>query len=313
MNSNKKVIAVNNKEKIEKILELKKQKNAAILAHNYQIPEIQDLADYVADSLGLTKKAQEMNSEIIVLCGADFMAETAKALNPKKKILIPSLEANCPMARMLSVSEIEKAKQKNPDAKVVLYVNSSIEARSHADVCCTSANAIEIVNAVDGDEILFGPDKNLGMYVQKHTDKKIIYLPEDGYCYAHKQFTKEGISEVKEEHPNALILVHPECDIEVQEMSDYIGSTSQMLKYEKESDANEFIIGTEVGLLHQLEKQNPEKKFYAGCDDAVCIQQKKITLDNLLEALEKEQYEVKIDSEVAEKAGSAIRKMFELV
>ncbi len=307
------MIAVNNKEKIEKILELKKQKNAAILAHNYQIPEIQELADYVADSLGLAKKAQEMESEIIVICGADFMAETAKALNLKKKILIPSLEANCPMARMLSVSDIKRAKQKNPNAKVILYVNSRIDARAHADACCTSANAIEIINAIDGDEILFGPDKNLGMYVKKHTDKKIIYLPENGYCYAHKQFTKEGILEVKAEHPNALILVHPECDMNIQEMSDYIGSTSQMLKYAKESNENEFIIGTEVGLLHQLEKQNPEKKFYPGCDDAVCIQQKKINLDNLLESLEKEQYEVKIDSEIAEKAGNAIRKMFELV
>ncbi|MFH1240359.1 MAG: quinolinate synthase NadA [Candidatus Diapherotrites archaeon] len=304
---------MNNEKKIEKIIELKNQKNAAILAHNYQIPEIQELADYVADSLGLAKKAQEINSELIVLCGADFMAETAKALNPKKKILIPSLDAKCPMAGMLSVSEIEKAKQKNPNAKVVLYVNSSIEARAHADVCCTSANAVEIVNAIDGEEILFGPDKNLGLFVKKHTDKKIIHLPENGFCYAHKQFTKGQVSEVKAEHPDALILVHPECEMDVQDIADFIGSTSQMLTFAKQSNAKEFIIGTEVGLLHQLEKQNPEKRFYTGCEEAVCIQQKKINLGNLLESLEKEQYEVKINSETAEKAGLAIRKMFELV
>ena len=304
--------AVDEKEIIDRILHLKNEKNAAILAHNYQIPQIQDLADYVADSLGLAKKAQEIDSEFIVLCGADFMAESAKALNMEKKVLIPSKEANCPMAGMLKPGDVEKARNAHPNAKVVLYVNSSIECRALTDVCCTSANAVEIVNAIEGDEILFGPDKNLGLFVQKHTDKKIIPLPDDGYCYSHKKFTKEGILEVKKEHPNALIAVHPECDIDVQEIADFIGSTSQMLKYAKESDSKEFIIGTEVGLLHQLQKQNPGKEFYAGCDEAVCLQQKNINLQTLLESLEKEQYELNIPEEIAKKAGAAIKRMIEL-
>lgn len=306
------MVASNEKELIGKILQLKKEKNAAILSHNYQIPQIQDLADYVADSLGLAKKAQELDSDLIVLCGADFMAETAKSLNMHKKVLIPAKDAKCPMAAMLRPDDIKRARKKHPKAELVLYINSSIECRALSDICCTSANAVEIVNSIDADEVLLGPDKNLCLFVQRHTDKKIIPLPDNGYCYSHKKFTKEGILKVKKAHPKALVIVHPECDVDVQEISAFIGSTSKMIDYAKKSDAKEFIIGTEVGLLHQLQKQNPDKRFYAGCDEAVCLQQKKINLYNLLESLEKEQYEVKIPKEIAERATLAVKRMFEL-
>lgn len=297
---------------IKGIKKLKEEKNAFILAHNYQIPDIQELADFVADSLIMARKGSEVENEILVVCGADFMAETAKIVNPGKTVLLPDLDARCPMAGMLKPEDIEDAKKKHPNAKVVLYVNSSAECRAMADITCTSANAADIVKHVDSDEVLFGPDCNLAKYVERKTGKKVIPIPHDGFCYAHKKFDVAGIKEMKNDQPEAILLVHPEADLEIQDIADFIGSTSQMLKYAKESKAKEFIIGTETGLIHQLQKQNPEKMFFPGNVESICYQQKKIGLMDLYNSLLKEQFVIEIDEKIREKAELAINKMLKI-
>ncbi len=294
------------------ILKLKQEKNAVILAHNYQLPEVQEIADFLGDSLELAKKASTVDAEIIVLCGVDFMAETAAILNPDKKVLLPSLDAKCPMAAQLKAEEIVKAKEEHSKAKVVLYVNTSADCKALADACCTSANAPKIVEAMDSEEVIFGPDKNLGWFVNQRSSKKIIDIPASGYCYAHRKIMGEEIIEQKNKHPDALVLAHPECNPEVQELANRIESTSGMLRVAKEESANEFIIATEKEMLHRLKKENPTKKFYAASENAVCGAMKKINSENVLEALKEEKNEVKISKETTALAKKAIESMLEI-
>ncbi|KXA95493.1 quinolinate synthase A [candidate division MSBL1 archaeon SCGC-AAA259E19] len=296
----------------ERISELKEKKNAIILAHNYQIPEVQLEADYLGDSLGLARKSSEVDADIVVFAGVDFMAETAAMLNPDKKILIPDRGAQCPMAGMLPVESVREAKRDHPNAAVVLYVNTLAEARAEADVTCTSANSVEVVNALNEDEILFGPDRNLAWHVEQNTDKEIIPIPEDGHCYVHRMFSPDDIRLLKKEHPDAEVLVHPESDPEVQKLADYICSTSQMLGRAEKSSSDEFIVGTEVGLVDRLRREFPEKSFYPVLDEGICRQMKKHDLEKVYRSLRDEKYVVEVPPDIAESAGKATERMLKL-
>lgn len=295
----------------DEISKLKREKKAVILAHNYQRPEIQDIADYVGDSIELSKRAkEEKNAEIILFSAVDFMAESAAILNPDKKVLLPSQGARCPMAQMLRAGEVRRWKKKYPKVPVLLYVNTLAEVKAECDVCCTSANAIKVVNALDSDTLLFGPDHNLALYVQKKTNKKIISMPEKGFCPTHVLFQKGDIQLLKEEHPDAVVIVHPECTPDVQEVANYIGSTSQMCRYAKELPAKEFIIGTESGILHRLKKENPSKEFILAYDGAICPNMKLNTLERIYLALKEEKYQVNVPKPIAKKARKALERMF---
>lgn len=296
----------------EKISRLKEEKNAILLAHNYQIPEIQLEADYLGDSLGLARKSSEVDAEIVVFAGVDFMAETAAVLNPEKKILIPDREARCPMAGMLPVERVKKAKREHPDAAVVLYVNTLAEARAEADVTCTSANSVQVVNALKENKILFGPDRNLAWYVEQNTEKEIIPIPKDGHCYVHRMFSPDDIELLKEENPEAEVLVHPEANPEVQKLADYICSTSQMLERAEESSADEFIITTEVGLVHRLRREFPEKSFYPALDEGICKEMKKHTLEKVYRSFQDEKFVVEVPPDIAEKTRRATERMLEI-
>lgn len=288
------------------------RKDFVILSHNYQIPEIQDAADFVGDSLGLCRAAAKVDKPYILFCGVDFMAESAAMLNPDKTVIVPDFTARCPMAAMLPAKKLREAKKKHPDAAVVLYINTLAEARAEADILCTSANAVSIVNSIEEEKILFGPDKNLAWHVSRYSDKEIIPVPYYGHCRTHVFIKKEHVLEAKKTHPAAEVLIHPECYPEVQLLADYICSTEQMIKRAKESDAREFIIGTEVGLLHRLKKENPGKKFYPVLDKAVCITMKKNTWDKFILALKERKNVVKVDPAIAEKARKALDRMLEL-
>jgi quinolinate synthase len=297
----------------DKIQKLKKQKKAIILAHNYQRPEIQDIADYVGDSIELSRKAMlEQNAKIIVVAAVDFMAESAAVLNPAKKVLLPSLGARCPMAQMLTVDEIKRCKVHYPDAPVVLYVNTLASSKAYCDICCTSANAVEVVNSLDADTILFGPDRNLSEYVAEQTGKTLIPIPEWGFCPTHVLFQPEDISVLKQKYPDALVMVHPECSKEVRGEADFVGSTSKMCRYAQETPAKKIIVGTEEGLLHRLRKENPEKQFIIAYSNAVCPNMKLITLDRVYASLEEEKHIVKIPELIATKARIALERMFQV-
>ncbi|MBA7502096.1 Quinolinate synthase A [subsurface metagenome] len=294
------------------ILKLKDEHNAIILAHNYQREEIQLLADYIGDSLDLARYSAKVDASLILFCGVDFMAETAAILNPKKTVLIPDPEARCPMAAQLPAQLVREAKREHPGAAVVLYVNTLAEARAEADVTCTSANAPLIVNALDEEEILFGPDRNLAWFVQQRSDKKIIPLPDRGYCYVHRMFSPADIMLLKERYPDAEVLVHPECDPEVQNLASHICSTSQMLLRAKASPAKRFIIVTEVGLVDRLRREFPDKEFIPALETAVCKQMKKHTLEKLYLALRDKKHVVRVPPNIATKARAATERMLEI-
>jgi quinolinate synthase len=297
----------------DKILKLKKEKKAVILAHNYQRPEIQDIADYVGDSIELSRKAvEEKEAEMIVFCAVDFMAESAAILNPSKKVLLPCLGARCPMAQMLTVDEIKRAKKQYPNAPVVLYVNTLASCKAECDVCCTSANAVEVIKSLDADTILFGPDKNLAEYVSEKTGKKLIPIPESGFCPTHLLFQPEDVKVLKMQYPDAIAIVHPESSSEMRKVADFVGSTSKMCRYVKESSGKDFIVGTEEGILHRLRKENPQKNFYLAYEGAVCPNMKLTTLDRLYAALKEEKNVVKIPEAVANKARASLERMFEV-
>lgn len=296
-----------------KIVELKKEKKAIILAHNYQRPEIQEIADYIGDSIELSRKAMlETEAEIIVFSAVDFMAESAAILNPSKKVLLPTLGARCPMAQMITTDEIKRQKTLYPNAPVVLYVNTLAEAKAQCDICCTSANAVEVINSLDADTILFGPDRNLAEYAAEKTGKKIIPLPEWGFCPTHLLFQPEDVTILRQQHPDAVVMVHPECSAEMRKSADFIGSTSKMCKFVKESNAKTFIVGTEEGLLHRLRKENPEKQFIIAYEGAVCPNMKLTTLDRLYASLKEEKYVIKVPEAVAKKARVALERMFQV-
>lgn len=296
----------------DEILGLKERKKAVILAHNYQRGEIQDIADFVGDSLELARKAVRTDAEIILFCGVDFMAETAKILNPEKKVLVPDLGAQCPMAQMLDYDYLIKVSKENPSAEIVLYVNTRAIEKSIADCVCTSANADRIVNAMESDTVIFGPDKNLAYYVQKRSEKSVIVAPPSGLCPTHHQINMADLLEAKKEYPNAKVVVHPEVIPELQDAADAIASTSGILRYCMESKAKEFIIGTENGMLHRLRKELPGKNFYPLSDTAICPNMKINTLENMRDALRDERPEVEIPEPIMIKAKRAIERMLEL-
>jgi quinolinate synthase len=299
------------KDIIQKIKTLKKKKNAVILAHNYQRPEIQDAADYVGDSLGLSIEASKTKAEIIVFCGVHFMAETAAIICPDKKVIVPDVNAGCPMADMINAERVRKLKAEHPGHIVVAYINTTAEVKAESDYCCTSANAVKVVEKLMDKDIIFIPDKYLGDYVSKQTGKKIVLY--GGYCPIHVMIHPEHINKAKQEHPNALVIVHPECLPEVKALADKVLSTGGMIKFAKESPAQEFIIGTETGIIYRLQKENPSKKFFPANPLAVCRNMKKTTIDKLLKSLENEETRVTVPKEIASRAKLSIDRMLKLV
>ncbi|MFX0014279.1 MAG: quinolinate synthase NadA [Promethearchaeota archaeon] len=298
---------------IEEIKSLKKDHNALILAHNYQDPKIQELADFSGDSFGLAQKSMQIDNELVVFAGVEFMAETTAILNPRKKVLIPSSTVKCPMAHMLSPTKLKRFRTQYPNATVAVYVNTTVEIKALADICITSGNALKIITKLDSEEVLVGPDRNLAHYIQQHvTDKKIIPFPEVGHCYVHKKFELSDIQKLKNKYPEAEILCHPEVDPLIQNQADIICSTSQMLKEPEKSNSNSFIVLTEIGLIDRLRAKFPTKTFIPARKDAICLQQKKITIYNLYLSLLDEQYRIQIPPEIARKARLSIERMLEL-
>lgn len=298
---------------IEKIKSLKKSRNAVILAHNYQLPEVQDIADFVGDSLGLSIQASKTKAEVIIFCGVYFMAETAKILSPDKIVVIPDKQAGCPMADMITAPELSALKAQHPRSKVLCYVNTTAEVKALCDICCTSGNALEIVkkNFTSDDEIIFVPDKYLADYVSKQTGIKFIVW--QGFCPTHARMLPEEIAEARKAHPGAEVVCHPECPPEIIRLSDKALSTEGMFRYIKTSNASEFIIATEIGILHRLSKSNPDKKFYPISERAVCPNMKKITLEKVMWSLESLQPEVNVPPDIIQKARKCIFKMLEQV
>lgn len=296
---------------IEKINLLKKQRKAIVLSHNYQPPEIQDIADYGGDSLELSRIAASTEAKIVVFCGVHFMAETASILCPEKKILMPDLMAGCPMANMISAEDLRELKKRHPKAVVVGYVNTSADVKAELDICCTSTNAVEVVNYLkDAEEIIFVPDKYLADFVSRKTGRRLISW--DGYCPTHVKILPEDIVRQVRLHPHAKVIVHPECIHEVIELADVALSTSRMCKYVKESDSKEFIIGTDVGIIYRLHKDNPHKKFYPASELAVCPNMKRIDLKKVLWSLEELKEEVRVPDDIRKRAKKAIDKMLEI-
>jgi len=290
---------------IRKIEELRKKRNAVILAHVYQIGDIQDIADSVGDSLDLSRKAVDTDADVIVFCGVRFMAETAAILNPDKIVLLPDMDAGCELADMAAVEALREIRKQYPDAAVVSYVNSSAAIKAESDACCTSANAVEVINSLDQNQILFVPDRNLGSHVAERTGKDIIKW--DGYCYVHENIGLSTIENLKQLHPDAKIMVHPECTKSVRDIAGYTGSTSQMLIYAAKSESKEFIVGTEDGLIHTLQKANPDKKFYPV--RTCCRGMKRINLEKVTASLEKMQFKIDVPEDIRAKAKSALEKM----
>ncbi len=299
----------NNNKLINRILELKAERNAVILAHNYQRGEVQDIADFTGDSLGLSQQAAAHAAEVIVFCGVDFMAESAAILSPKKTVLMPELAAQCPMAAMITPETLIQMKKEHPGAVVVAYVNTSAAVKAESDICCTSSNAVQVVNSLEEEDVIFIPDKNLAMFVQRNTDKNIIIW--DGYCPTHHQILAGDVLLLKDEHPEAVAVVHPECKPEVIDIADAVLSTGGMVKYVKESKNKEFIIGTEVGMLHRLEKENPEKIFYPASKYAVCPNMKMNNLQSIIDALENNQHVITVPEPLRIRAKQALDRMLE--
>ena len=298
----------NIKNLVEKINILKKEKNAVILGHCYQNLEIDEVADYVGDSLQLSRLASQTDADIIVFAGVYFMAETAKILSPDKKVLLPKLDAGCRMADMVDLEQMREFKAMYPDIPVVCYVNSSADVKAEADICCTSANAVKVVKSLNVPKVLFAPDKYLGSYVGSQVpETEVITYP--GYCPTHLAILVEDVQNMKSAYPEAKVLVHPECHKAVVELADYVGSTTGIMKYAKESDAEEFIIVTEKGVVDRLTRDYPDKKFYLVCKKAVCPNMKMNTLDDILRVLETEENEIFVDEEIAAKARLAIERM----
>lgn len=295
----------------QKILKLKAERDAVILAHNYQIGEVQDIADFTGDSLGLSIEASKTKAKVILFCGVKFMAETAKIVSPDKTVLMPDENAGCPMANMITVRQLRELKKKHPYAQVVCYVNTTAAIKAECDICCTSANAIKVVNSLPKDvPIIFVPDKSLGEYVSKKSGREMILW--NGYCPTHHYILAKDIEAMKEKYPNALVMVHPECTSDVIDLADQVLSTSGMCKFAKESDAKEFIVGTEIGLLYTLQKENPDKKFYPASRLADCPNMKLNTLEKILWSLEDMVYEITVPEDIRIRAWNAIKKMLDL-
>ncbi len=297
---------MNQKELIEKILELKKEKNAVILVHNYQRPEIYEIADFIGDSLDLSVRAKETEADMIVFCGVDFMAEAAKILNPEKRVMIPDRGAKCPMAAMVDIGRLRALKKKHPETEVVCYINTTAETKNESDIVCTSMNAVNIVDSLKG-EIIFVPDRHLGEWVEEKTGRKLVLWP--GFCYVHDSVLLGEVEALKKKHPGAEVISHPESPIEILRISDHVCGTGGMIKYARSSKTKEFIIVTEEGMCNRLRREVPGKKFYPAA--GICRNMKKITLEKVYESLRDEKYEVKIPEEVARRARKALERMLE--
>ena len=295
----------------DRIQKLKEEKDAVILAHNYQIGEVQDIADFVGDSLQLSIEASKVRNSIIVFCGVHFMAETAKILNPDKMVLLPDSNAGCPMADMITADQLRELKEKHPCPVIICYVNSTAEVKALSDICCTSSNAIKVVESVpDGKEIIFIPDKYLGSYVQEKTGRKMIFW--NGYCPTHIRINAKQIIELKKKHLDSEAIVHPENTPEVIEVADRVESTGGMLKYMKDSGNKSFIVGTEIGIIHRLKKENPDKEFIPAFAKAICPNMKLTTLEKILWSLEEEETKIEVPEDIAARAKSAIDRMIAL-
>jgi len=301
-----------NERLLGKIRKLKDDRKAVILAHNYQPGEIQDLADFTGDSLGLSIKAAETDADVIVFCGVQFMAETAAILSPEKTVLLPDKSAGCPMADMINAEQLRRLKQEHPDALVVCYVNSSAEVKADSDYCCTSANAVEVVNSLPKDRrIIFVPDQHLGRFAAERTGRDLVLWP--GYCHVHVVITEDDIRTARAKYPDAIVMAHPECTEPVKELSDEMLSTSQMLKFAARSTAKRFIIATEIGIIHTLKKENPNAQFIAASERAICPNMKKINMEKIVWALEDMQYKISVPKAIREKAKKALDRMVEIL
>jgi len=298
-----------NNELVNKVLSLKEERKAIILAHNYQIEEVQDIADFVGDSLELSQKAAGTDAEVIVFCGVHFMAETAYILSPQKTVLLPDKHSGCPMADMITAEQLREKKKELPNAVVVCYVNSSAEVKAESDICCTSANAVQIVEKIDSNDILFIPDQYLGHYVSTKTDKRIKLWP--GYCPTHAKIQPEDIKKKKEAYPQARVIVHPECRPEVIALADEALSTGGMIRFARESDVKEIIIGTEIGIIHRLKKENPGKKFIPISEKAICPNMKLINLEKVLWSLEDMAHKVHVPEDIRLKAKASVDRMLQ--
>jgi quinolinate synthase len=293
---------------IREINKLKLERDACILAHNYQNPEIQDIADIVGDSFALSRAAAELENNVLVFCGVRFMAESAKILSPQKTVLLPAKYAGCPLADSIDEKQLEIEKNKHPNAKVVCYINSSSKVKALSDVCCTSSNAVDVVKSVDSQEVIFVPDENLASYVAEQVeDKKIISWP--GHCITHARITMEDVYNIKKEHPMAKMLVHPEVSEEIRCSADFVGSTSEIINYAKQSQCSEFIIGTEVGILHKMKNDNPNKKFYLLSRRLVCENMKMTTLQDVYNSLINMENKITIPEDIRIKALNSLNRM----
>lgn len=296
---------------VEEIKELKKEKDAVILAHYYVPDEVQVIADYIGDSFYLSKIAAQTECSSIIFCGVAFMGESAKILNPEKRVFMPDAKADCAMAHMVDLAHIKKTREEYPDAAVVCYINSTAETKTYSDVCVTSSNAVEIVRKLPNKDIYFIPDGNLGRYVAEQVPEKNVIL-NPGYCPIHHAIRKDQVQKAKQEHPDALFLVHPECKKEVLDEADYVGSTSGIIQFAAESSAKEFLIGTEIGVFYELKKQNPHKHFYPVNKDQICTDMKTVTLDKIKLVLEAECNEVFVSEEVRRKAMRPLERMLQM-
>ena len=297
---------------LEKIDKLKNQRNAVILAHNYQPGEIQDLADFTGDSLGLSIQASQTDAEVIVFCGVRFMAETAAILSPEKTVLLPEKSAGCPMADMITADQLRQLKQENPGALVVCYVNSSAEVKAESDYCCTSSNAVEVVNSLPEDKrIIFVPDQHLGQFVAERTGRKLVLWP--GYCTTHVLITADDIKAARAKYPDAVVMAHPECTEPVKELSDELLSTGQMLSFAAKSTVKRFIIATENGIIHALKKQNPDAEFFPASHRAICPNMKKISVDKVIGSLQEMKYEITVPDAIRIRAQKSLDRMVEIL
>jgi len=303
-------ITVENTDLTRRIHELKRRRNAVILVHNYQRSEVQDIGDFIGDSLELSRQAAEAPADVIVFCGVHFMAETASILCPDKVVLLPNIGAGCPMADMINAEELIKLKQKSPSARVVCYVNSTAEVKAESDICCTSANAVRVVQSLGEGEIIFVPDQFLGKYVESKLNRDMILWP--GYCPTHVKIKPDDILQLKEQYPGSISLVHPECRPEVTAVADEVLSTGGMIRFVKQSEAEIFIIGTEREIIYRLQKENPGKKFIHASPKAVCPNMKKITLQHVLSSLEELKPEVKVPEDIRLKARKAVDRMLSI-
>jgi quinolinate synthase len=324
---------------IEDILKLKKQRNVIILSHNYQRDEVQDIADFVGDSLELSRTAAAIECDVIVFCGVHFMAESASILSPNKTVLLPELDATCPMAEMIQVSSPRKVwktfpgyelqptfvfpheftlrdiKARHPDVPVVAYVNTTADVKAESDICCTSANVVKVIESLQDERVICIPDRNLSMWAQREMEKKNTkkqVIAWDGFCHVHDRVSKNDVLKVRDEHPDALLIAHPECRIEVLELADHVTSTSGMLRFAKASDAKELIIGTELGLMHRLRKENPDKFFYPLRKDMICPNMKKTTLKSIFTSLKEMKHVIKVSEEIRIPAKKALDRMLEI-